>query len=113
MSKFGDFDLYQVEARKTAVYPERGNNLWYPALGLCGEAGEVAEKVKKVYRDDGGVVVADKMSQLYFELGDVLWYVANLATELGLDLSRIAEDNLRKLQMRKAQGKLHGDGDTR
>ena len=113
MIELHDFDTYQVEARKTAIYPNLGNNLWYPALGLAGEAGEVAEKVKKIYRDDSGTVNEDKRSKLYFELGDILWYVANMATELGLSLSCIAEDNLKKLAMRKAQDKLHGSGDSR
>ena len=113
MIELSDFDKYQVEARETAIYPNLGGNLWYPALDLAREADEVAEKIKKIYRDDNGTVNEDKRSKLYFELGDVLWYVANIATELGLSLSCIAEDNLRKLAMRKSQDKLHGSGDSR
>ena len=110
---FDDFDKYQVEARKTAVYPDLGKNLWYPALGLNGEAGEVAEKVKKVYRDQGGLLYSESKARLAKELGDVLWYIANLATEIGLDLSDIAKDNLSKLRDRAERGKIHGKGDER
>ena len=111
-----DFDKYQIEARKTAIYPDIGNNLWYPALGLAGEAGEVCEKVKKIYRDKGGKLpIAPDMDAFSIgtELGDVLWYVASLATELGFDLSTIAEANLDKLADRAARGKVHGEGDER
>ena len=77
---------YQQRSRATAVYPDAGDNLTYPALGLCGEAGECAEKVKKAIRDDGGVLTDERRAALAAELGDVLWYVAQLATEAGLDL---------------------------
>ena len=113
MIELHDFDTYQKEARKTAIYPNLGNNLWYPALGLTGEAGEVAEKVKKIYRDDMGRALPPRIVDIGKELGDVLWYIANLATELGLDLSIIAEDNLQKLQDRTNREKLHGSGDER
>ena len=75
---------YQRRSRATAVYPDAGDNLTYPALGLCGEAGEAAEKVKKALRDDGGVLTDERRAALAGELGDVLWYVAQLATEAGL-----------------------------
>jgi len=107
MLNLKDFDTYQKEARKTAIYPNIGSNLWYPTLGLTGEAGEVAEMVKKYYRD------GTKMYGLSKELGDVLWYIANLAEELGLSLSSIAQENLSKLQDRKNRNKLHGSGDNR
>ena len=113
MIELKNFDTYQVEARKTAIYPDLGNNLWYPALGLAGEAGEVAEKVKKIYRDCEGKVDTSRRSEICWELGDVLWYIANIATELGVNLSGIAEDNLFKLQMRASQDKIHGEGDIR
>lgn len=96
MIELSDFDKYQLEARKTAIYPNLGNNLWYPALGLAGEAGEVAENVKKIYRDDNGIVNHAKLGALYFELGDVLWCVSAIASELGLNLSQIAEDNIKR-----------------
>ncbi len=113
MTELNDFVRYQVEARKTAIYPDPGNNLWCPALGLAGEAGEVAENVKKIHRDDDGVWGNEKRTKLFWELGDVLWYVANIATELELSLSDIAEANLKKLQSRTARGRVHGEGDTR
>jgi NTP pyrophosphatase (non-canonical NTP hydrolase) len=104
---------YQQRSRSTAVYPDAGDNLTYPALGLCGEAGEVAEKVKKAIRDDGGVLTDERRAALAAELGDVLWYVAQLATEAGLDLDAVAEDNLAKLLSRKERGVLAGSGDLR
>jgi NTP pyrophosphatase (non-canonical NTP hydrolase) len=104
---------YQLSSRATAVYPVAGNNLTYPALGLCGEAGECAEKVKKAIRDDGGVLSDERRAALAAELGDVLWYVAQLATEAGLDLDEVAEDNLAKLLSRRDRGVLQGSGDAR
>ena len=104
---------YQERSRVTAVYPDAGANLLYPTLGLCGEAGEVAEKVKKMIRDDGGVLSPERRGALAGELGDVLWYVAQLATEAGLDLDVIARDNLDKLRSREERGALSGSGDER
>ncbi len=104
---------YQERSRVTAVYPDAGANLLYPTLGLCGEAGEVAEKVKKMVRDDGGVLSQERRAALAGELGDVLWYVAQLATEAGLDLGAIAQDNLDKLRSREQRGALQGSGDER
>jgi len=108
-----DISEYQRRSRATAVYPDAGDNLAYPALGLCGEAGEAAEKVKKAMRDDGGVLTEDRREALAAELGDVLWYVAQLATEAGLDLGEVAGDNLAKLLSRQERGVLQGSGDTR
>lgn len=104
---------YQRRSRATAVYPDAGENLTYPALGLCGEAGEAAEKVKKALRDDGGVLTEERRAALAAELGDVLWYVAQLATEAGLDLDTIAAENLSKLLSRRERSMLQGSGDTR
>lgn len=104
---------YQERSRVTAVYPDAGANLLYPTLGLCGEAGEVAEKVKKMIRDDGGVLSAERREALSAELGDVLWYVAQVATEAGLDLDAIARDNLDKLRSRDQRAALQGSGDER
>src|SRR5688500_7749878 len=104
---------YQQRSRETAVYPHAGDNLAYPALGLCGEAGEAAEKVKKAMRDDGGVLTEERREALAAELGDVLWYVAQLATEARLDLGEVAGDNLAKLLSRQERGVLQGSGDTR
>ena len=104
---------YQNQSRTTAVYPNAGANLTYPALGLCGEAGEAAEKVKKAIRDDGGQLTPARRAALAAELGDVLWYLAQLATEAGLDLDEIAEENLHKLLSRRERGVLQGSGDRR
>lgn len=104
---------YQERSRVTAVYPDAGANLLYPTLGLCGEAGEVAEKIKKMVRDDGGVLSDQRREALAGELGDVLWYVAQLATEADLDLDAVARDNLAKLRSREQRGALRGSGDER
>lgn len=108
-----DFNTYQQAAAKTAVYPDLGNNFVYPTLGLVGEAGEVAEKIKKVLRDDSGRVSPEKKQELMKELGDVLWYLSQLSSELGLELERVAQDNLDKLTSRQERGKLGGSGDNR
>lgn len=85
----------------------------YPALGLAGEAGEVCEHVKKTIRDDGGRLSQKRRRKLEKELGDVLWYVAALASELDLDLGEVAALNVDKLTDRKQRGVLHGEGDER
>ena len=104
---------YQRLSRATAVYPDAGSNLTYPALGLCGEAGEAAEKVKKAIRDDAGELTPERREALAAELGDVLWYVAQLATEAGLDLDQLARSNLDKLLSRRDRAVLQGSGDFR
>lgn len=107
-----DISEYQRLSRRTAEYP-RDAWLAYPALGLAGEAGEVAEHAKKAIRDDGGSVSDERKGAMAKELGDVLWYVAQIATELGLDLDQIAEQNLEKLLSRQQRGVLSGSGDNR
>lgn len=107
------FSEYQARSRETAVYPDAGSNIVYPALGLCGEAGETAEKVKKAIRDDGGTLTEERREAIAAELGDVLWYMAQLATECGLDLDELAEANLEKLASRRRRAVLHGSGDDR
>lgn len=104
---------YQSASRATAIYPDAGSNLTYPALGLCGEAGECAEKVKKAMRDDGGVLTGERREALAGELGDVLWYVAQLPTEAGLELEDVAAANLEKLRSRAERRVLSGSGDAR
>lgn len=104
---------YQELSRRTATYPGAGDNIVYPTLGLAGEAGEVAEKVKKLLRDDGGLMSEERREALAGELGDVLWYVAQVATEAGLDLEEIAQGNLDKLLSRQRRGVLSGSGDSR
>ena len=108
-----DLAEYQQLAARTALYPDRGANPIYPTLGLAGEAGEVCEKVKKVLRDKGGQFDEETVQTIKKELGDVLWYVAMLADELGLSLSEVAEANIEKLASRKERGKLSGSGDDR
>ena len=109
-----DFSDYQTGAMSTAIYPGKGEGNWtYPALGLAGETGEISEKLKKALRDEDGVVSDERRMAIKKELGDVLWYVAALSTELGLDMQEIAEENLAKLAKRKVEGKLKGDGDNR
>ncbi|MDE3070591.1 MAG: nucleoside triphosphate pyrophosphohydrolase family protein [Acidobacteriota bacterium] len=103
---------YQALSRRTAGYP-REAWLAYPALGLAGEAGEVAEHVKKAIRDDGGAIGEERRAAMSRELGDVLWYLAQLATELGLDLDEIASQNIEKLASRQRRGVLQGSGDDR
>lgn len=108
-----NFDEYQSAARATAQYPDMGANLYYPTLGLAGEAGEVAEKVKKLMRDAEGVLCNDRREALKKELGDVLWYVAAMCSELGLDMNDVAEANIAKLLQRRKYGTIQGDGDER
>ena len=113
MSELYHFDLYQDKADETAIYPNKGDNLYYPALGLAGEAGEVCEKVKKIMRDKGGVLLEEDSLELSKELGDVLWYLSALACEINVALSTIAEENVEKLHSRKERGMLQGSGDNR
>lgn len=113
MNKFKDFDDYQKKCKKTAVYPNIGKNITYPTIGLMGEAGEVANKIKKVIRDDGSKITPEKRNEIKDELGDVMWYVAQLSTELGLKFSDVVNANLEKLLKRKKENKIHGSGDKR
>ena len=108
-----DFNEYQNKSRKTAAYPAIGHPIIYPALGLVNEAGEVAGKIKKVFRDKGGEISEETRQALKAELGDVLWYVAQVATELNLSLDEVAEHNIAKLYDRLERGKIRGDGDNR
>lgn len=109
-----NLDDYQRDAEKTAIYPTDGiNGLAYVSLGLVGEAGEIANKVKKILRDSNGSMTEDTRMALVGEVGDVLWYVAMLAKELDTPLSQIAEWNIEKLNERKKRGTLRGSGDTR
>lgn len=101
------FDDYQSSALTTAIYPQSAKII-YPAMGMCAEAGEVANKVKKIIRD--GKMDREAIAD---ELGDVLWYVAVLASDLGYSLSDIADKNIQKLIGRKERGTLAGNGDNR
>lgn len=103
---------YQTKALSTAVYP-LDKEIIYPALGLCGEAGEVAEKIKKVLRDGGSFKDSETMEEIAKELGDVLWYLSAIAHDLGFTLDDIARINIRKLADRKKRKVLSGSGDNR
>lgn len=102
-----NFKEYQELAATTAIYPEE-YRIVYPALGLAGESGEVAEKVKKYIRD--GNLDRDLLAK---ELGDVLWYVSALSRDLGIDLEDVASRNIEKLRSRAERGTLRGSGDSR
>jgi NTP pyrophosphatase (non-canonical NTP hydrolase) len=108
---YQNYDLtlneYQRKARETAIYPA-GASILYPALGLAGEAGEVANKAKKIIRDNK--LDREGMAK---ELGDCLWYIAALAKDLGYNMSDIAQNNLDKLDRRKRYGTIKGEGDDR
>ena len=107
------FDEYQEFARSTAIYPE-DCKVTYPTLGLCGEAGEVAEKVKKSIRDGLDYWQEEQFKEdLTKELGDVLWYISALASDLDISLDEVAENNLLKLASRKKRNKIGGSGDNR
>ena len=108
-----DFDNYQIEARKTAIYPNKDNNFIYPTLGLVGESGEVAEKIKKILRDKNGSFDYESKLAIKKEIGDVLWYLSNLCDELNFSLNDVAKENLEKLNLRLSKGKISGSGDDR
>ena len=113
MNTFMTLTEYQRKAAKTAIYKEE-HRMVYPALGLTGEAGEIANKVKKILRDDyDSVELMAKKLELSKEIGDVLWYCAALADDLGFDLCEIAQKNLDKLQSRAERGTIQGSGDNR
>ena len=104
---------YQNKAAETAIFPKE-KALEYLTLGLAGEAGEIANKVKKLIRDGADrEEYHAKLNAIGHELGDVLWYCAMLAREVDMNLGRIMEDNLEKLADRKARNRLQGDGDNR
>ena len=107
-----DFNKYQETAVETAIYPDT-HRILYPALGMAGEAGEVANKVKKIIRDGTENMPDDWKDQLASEIGDVLWYCAALANDLGMPLALIAAQNRDKLLERKQKGMISGSGDKR
>ena len=109
------FNNYQTNASRTAFYPRvfKNQGLYYTALGLVGEAGEVANKVKKVMRDNNGNLEEKAKAEIFDELGDVLWYCATIADEIGVNLEDVAGNNLIKLADRLKRGKIKGSGDKR
>jgi len=108
-----DFKEYQEKSRKTAIYPKIGESYIYPALGLSDETGEVLGKIKKIFRDKSGILDNETKEEIKKELGDVLWYLTQLSTELELSLDEIAEANIEKLYSRLERGVLQGSGDNR
>lgn len=107
-----DFNEYQNEAHKTLIHKDR-DNLAYFALGIAGESGEVADKVKKIFRDRGGVMTDEDKEEIAKEMGDVLWYLSQMAQYVGKDFVEIAQMNLDKLRSRQERGVLAGNGDNR
>ena len=107
------FERYQLESRKTAKHVQTDHAIIYPTLGLTNEAGELAGKVKKIFRDKEGHISEEDRQALKSELGDVLWYLAQLCTELDLTLEEVAAHNLEKVLSRQARGTLSGNGDNR
>ncbi len=105
---YGDMDTYQEKAVETAIY-DSDHAVTYPLIGLIGEVGEFANKYKKVLRDDADFTTKDATA----ELGDILWYIANLAADLDISLSDVAYHNVRKLKDRQERGVLGGSGDVR
>mgnify|MGYP000090653560 CR=1 FL=1 len=108
-----DLTTYQARAAQTAIYPRQDALPTYPALKLNGEAGEVAEQIGKAIRDDQGAITPDRFEHLMSEMGDVLWYLANLANDLNVDLSAVAQENLDKLSDRMERGVIGGSGSNR
>lgn len=111
------FDDYSTQAMTTDIFSgdrSVGSHAFLEkTLGLVGEAGEVAEKVKKILRDKDGQASDEDKKELAKELGDILWYVNSVGNYLGLSLEEIAEANLNKVLSRKARGQTHGSGDNR
>ena len=107
------FARYQAESRKTWNLVHTDHPIVYPTLGLVNEAGEVAGKIKKIFRDKEGVISQADREGLKGELGDVLWYLAQICTELDLSLEEVAAQNVTKLFDRMERGVIRGEGDTR
>lgn len=105
-----EMNEYQSKALEAAIYPNDGK-ISYLTLALCGEVGEVADKVKKVMRDKEGRFYSPDITAIALELGDALWYIANIAHILGFKLSDIAELNLKKIKDRADRDTIHGSGD--
>lgn len=120
-----DFDSYQQKVQATAVYPGSGEGeeyvevprktlaILYTALGAAGECGEIADKVKRILRDDGGILTEDRRLSIAKEAGDAFWYLAALCEEIGFTAAEVALMNLDKLRDRQERGVLHGSGDDR
>lgn len=112
------FNEYQKKSRKTALYTNIdkeviGSHILYPTLGLAGETGEFVEKIKKIIRNKNGIFDEEDKESLKGELGDILWYIAQLATDLGIELDDIAKSNLYKVLSRLERNAINSEGDNR
>lgn len=108
-----NFDEYQKEAKVFADYPNIGNNIFYPVLGLSGESGEIANKIGKIMRDGLDIKDTKFRDKIKEDMGDVLWFLSQIGIELNISLEDVARYNIKKLESRKKRGVLHGDGDNR
>lgn len=104
------FRSYQRATRKTRIYQQK---IWYPVIGLAGEVGELCNKAKKVLRDGAGYWEPEQIDAIAGEVGDILWYLAALCDDLGLDLNKCAAQNIKKLKDRMERGAISGSGDDR
>ncbi len=107
------FREYQLKAKETAKYPEKNYNFIYATFGMMGEAGEVSEKIKKIWRDKNKEVNEQDREEIKKELGDVLWYLSQIAEELQIDFDDVAETNISKTHSRLERNVIHGRGDNR
>ena len=115
-----EFDEYQEKAYTTATYPHVGSNILYPAIGIAGEAGELLDKIKKIWRNSGVPVqrleaqlTEEEVLEIVKELGDVLWNVGALCTELGISMQEMVDINIAKFEDRRKRGVIKGEGDNR
>ena len=108
-----DLKEYQKLAHRTSIIPKVGEIYVYPVLGLVGEAGEISNKIKKIFRDDKGILTDSRKEEIKNELGDILWYIAEFSTCLDLELDDVAEANIKKLASRLERETIKGDGDKR
>ena len=112
--KFHEYTRMAAKTDHSGTAQEQLNPSWmYYGLGIAGESGELAEKVKKLYRDKGGKLDAVTEQDLLYEMGDILWYLSRLADSLGYSLETVAFKNMSKLADRMVRDKIHGDGDNR
>ena len=107
------FKDYQTLTNSTAIYPNKGSNFLYPLIGIMGEAGEVAEKIKKIWRDKENLVNAEDKLEITKEIGDVLWYLSQLSSELEIDFEEVANLNIEKIKSRLERRQINGSGDNR
>ena len=108
-----EFNEYQTQSRRTWGLVHMDHPIVYPTMGLVNEAGELAGKVKKIFRDKEGEISEEDRQALKKELGDVLWYLAQICTELDLTMAEVAEANIAKLFSRLERGQIRGEGDDR